>query len=164
MIRLIKIGFVILVVCSSAFAQDTVFVSQSVLSPGGGHFAGDTINIDATLGQPITGTLNGPDCILYAGFWVPGGCFFIPGDVNGSGSATGLDVVYAVNYFKGQGPPPPIICDCVATEYPFYGGGDANGDCHFSGLDVTYLVRYFKGLGPAPRPCLDCPPGGLLPK
>ena len=66
---------------------------------------------------------------------------YIVGDVNHSGSATGLDVTYLVRYFKG-GPPPPL---CING---FYVEADVNGSCTATGLDVTYLVRYFKG-GPA---------------
>jgi hypothetical protein len=161
--KMLLIIFALLTLSPYVFAQ-TTYLNWSVLAGGGGHFAGDTINIDATLGQPVIGKMTGSDYILYAGFWVPGGCFYKPGDVNGNSLTDGVDVVYAVNYLKGQGPPPPVICDCVVTEYPFYGGADANGDCHFNGLDVVYLVNYFKGMGPAPHPCPDCPPGGLLPK
>jgi subtilisin family serine protease len=65
-----------------------------------------------------------------------------PGDANGSGSATGLDVSFLVNYFKGRNSgPDPLLA------------GDANGSCTTTGPDVTYLVRYFKGIGPAPRRC-----------
>ena len=65
---------------------------------------------------------------------------YLPGDANGSGDVTGLDVVFLVRYFKGMGPAPdPLL------------RGDANGSCTATGLDVTYLVRYFKGIGPAPQ-------------
>ncbi|HBC46155.1 MAG TPA: hypothetical protein DEO84_03110 [candidate division Zixibacteria bacterium] len=63
---------------------------------------------------------------------------YLPGDANGSGTVSGLDVVFLIRFFKGLGPAPdPLL------------SGDANGSCTVSGLDVTYLVRYFKG-GPAP--------------
>jgi hypothetical protein len=65
-----------------------------------------------------------------------------PGDANGSGTTTGLDVSFLVNYFKGRNSgPDPLLA------------GDANGSCTTTGLDVTYLVRFFKGIGPAPRRC-----------
>jgi hypothetical protein len=58
----------------------------------------------------------------------------LPGDANGSGIVNGLDVVFLVNYLKGQGPAPdPIQL------------GDANGDCVTNGSDVVYMVNYFKG-------------------
>jgi hypothetical protein len=82
-------------------------------------------------------------------------CQYIPGDANGVGGFSGLDVTYSVRYFKG-GPLPPYSCDCP-PHGTWYVAGDVNGSCSFTGLDVTYMVRYFKG-GLAPIPCPDCPP------
>jgi hypothetical protein len=84
-----------------------------------------------------------------------GGCEYVPGDANNSHTFTGLDVTYAVRFFKG-GPFPPYSCDCP-PHGTWYVSGDVNGSCSFTGLDITYSVRYFKG-GPAPIPCSDCPP------
>jgi hypothetical protein len=86
-------------------------------------------------------------------------CNYVLGDANNSSTFTGLDVTYAVRYFKG-GPHPPLTCDCP-PHGTWYVAGDVNGSCSFSGLDVTYMVRYFKG-GPHPIACPDCPPPGLL--
>jgi hypothetical protein len=82
-------------------------------------------------------------------------CHYIPGDVNNSGVFNGIDVTYAVGYFKG-GPVPPYSCPCPPPNV-WYVAGDVNGSCVFNGIDVTYMVAYFKG-GPAPIPCPDCPP------
>ncbi|UCE67718.1 MAG: hypothetical protein JSU85_06850, partial [Candidatus Zixiibacteriota bacterium] len=79
----------------------------------------------------------------------------VTGDVNGSESYNGLDIIYAVNYFKG-GSPPPYDCECTAGN-TWYVVGDVNASCDFNGLDITYGVAYFKG-GPTPQPCADCPP------
>jgi hypothetical protein len=78
----------------------------------------------------------------------------VAGDANGSGSCTGLDVVFLQSYFKGQGPHPPDSCMC--GDNFLYHAADANGSCALTGLDLTYLVRYFKG-GPAPFFCPTCP-------
>lgn len=158
-----KIILLLMILAPPAFAQDAV-LNWSVIAPSGGHFQGDTINIDGTFGQPISGVMSGANIVLFAGFWVPGGCFYLPGDANGNGEFNGIDVVYAVNYLKGIGPAPPDTCDCVATGYPFYAAADANGNCVFNGIDVTYSVNYLKGIGDPPKFCEDCPPGGLLPK
>jgi hypothetical protein len=83
------------------------------------------------------------------------GCTYYLGDINASNSVNGLDVVYAVSYFKG-GPHPPYTCLCISGITPYL-QGDVNGSCTFDGLDVTYMVRYFKG-GPALEFCPDCPP------
>ncbi len=69
---------------------------------------------------------------------VEGHLVYIVGDVNHSGAANGLDVVYFVSYLKG-GPPPPLNVN------GFYPEADANGSCTVNGLDVTYMVSYFKG-------------------
>jgi hypothetical protein len=83
------------------------------------------------------------------------GCLYVPGDINNSNTFTGLDITYAVRFFKG-GPLPPYSCECPPG-HTWYVSGDVNGSCTFTGLDITYMVRYFKG-GPAPIPCPDCPP------
>ncbi len=66
--------------------------------------------------------------------------YFLPGDVNNSGSVDGVDVIYLVNYFKG-GPTPPE---------PFL-RADCNGSCDVSGLDVNYLLLYLRGSGNNPH-------------
>jgi len=95
--------------------------------------------------------------ILYTvtGGEIPSGCDYVAGDVNGSGVANGLDVVYLVAYLKG-GNEPPYSCLCGAHGDLFV-GADANGSCDINGLDVTYMINHFKG-GPAIIPCPDCPP------
>jgi hypothetical protein len=84
-----------------------------------------------------------------------GGCDYVVGDVNDSGTLNGLDVTYGVSYFKG-GAAPPYVCECTPGN-TWYVAGDVNGSCSYNGLDITYLVSYFKG-GSDPIPCGDCPP------
>jgi hypothetical protein len=88
------------------------------------------------------------------------GCVYTPGDINGNHSVNGVDVVYAVNYFKGSGPVPPVDChpNCPNVSNPFYAAGDVNGNCAFNGIDITYFVRYMEGQLPALLNCPDCPP------
>jgi hypothetical protein len=85
-------------------------------------------------------------------------CPYIPGDLNDSGVANGTDVVYAVNFLRGD---EPIFFDCnppcTGLPDPFYAALDVNGDCVANGIDITYMIRYFKG-GPALRFCPTCPP------
>jgi hypothetical protein len=80
---------------------------------------------------------------------------YVVGDVNGNLIFNGMDVVYAVDFFKG-GPPPPFSYDCPPHGV-LYVAGDVNASCSFNGLDITYMVAYFKG-GPYCHPCPDCPP------
>ncbi len=83
-------------------------------------------------------------------------CVYIYGDANSDGSFNGLDVIYSVNYFKGQGSPPPTDCYCGIRG--FYGANaDSNGDCLFNGMDVIYSVAALKGTGTMPAGCPDCP-------
>jgi hypothetical protein len=92
------------------------------------------------------------------------GCNYVAGDINGNGSANGIDVTFGVSYFKG-GTPPPVNCGnpvgpCPQAS-PFYAAGDVNGNCAFNGIDITFYVAYLKGLQPALRNCETCPPATL---
>jgi hypothetical protein len=119
-----------------------------------------------------TGTYNGaiiissndidqPVSVIDVLFEIEGICNYVPGDVNGSGEANGIDVTFMVTFFKGGNSPheecPP--CDTLGTNM-IYPQGDVNGNCSFNGIDVTYFVAYLKGLGPALRFCDSCPPAG----
>jgi len=89
-----------------------------------------------------------------------GGCSFVPGDINGNGSANGIDVTYGVSYLKG-GSAPKDSCDCPPLAFPFYAAMDVNGNCAANGIDITYFVSYLKGQQPSLLYCQDCPPAGL---
>jgi len=71
---------------------------------------------------------------------------YLPGDVNMVGgtwppSATGPDVTYLVNFFRGA----PTSHSCLLGG--FWCSADANGDCNIIGSDVTKLVNVFRGQG-----------------
>jgi hypothetical protein len=83
-------------------------------------------------------------------------CQYVVGDANSSGGFNGVDVVFAVSYFKG-GAAPAYECECTPG-HSWFVAGDVNASCNFNGVDVTYMVTYFKG-GPGPLPCPDCLPG-----
>jgi hypothetical protein len=83
-------------------------------------------------------------------------CIYVVGDINNNGVLNGVDLVYAVNYFKG-GPLPPYSCECTPGNEWFV-AGDVNGDCRFNGVDIIYCVNYFKGRYSVLMPCPDCPP------
>jgi hypothetical protein len=93
-----------------------------------------------------------------------GQCGYVVGDVNGSGSANGLDITYGVHYFK-VGEPPPQGCPCPCPpHYDFqYKTGDVNASCTYNGVDITYMVSWFKYLTNPLRPCPACPPLGWGP-
>jgi len=92
------------------------------------------------------------------------GCAYVPGDINGNGSANGIDVTYGVGYFKG-GSAPPIDCGSPVGPCPqgspFYAGGDVNGNCAFNGIDITFFVSYLKGGQPALLFCPSCSPAAI---
>ena len=91
-----------------------------------------------------------------------GGCTYMPGDINFNSDANGVDVTYGVNYFKGFGPPPPVLCaDCPDPGESLFGAGDVNANCEFNGVDITYFVNYLKGVGPALSFCASCPPSSM---
>lgn len=84
-------------------------------------------------------------------------CPYIPGDVNGNGQTNGIDVTFAVGYFKG-GAVPPIHCDMCPQPIPFYAAGDVNGNCVFNGQDITFMINFLGG-GPGQIEfCPSCPP------
>jgi hypothetical protein len=83
-------------------------------------------------------------------------CNYLLGDINGNSLINGIDVVYAVKYFKGGEQLPHYPCDCPPMEIPFFAVGDVNGDCAFNGPDITYMVNYFKG-GALFIQCHNCP-------
>ena len=103
--------------------------------------------------------LNSYDTWCQAG----GNCQYVPGDINGNGSANGIDVTFGVGYFKG-GNPPPIDCNppCTGVPDPFFAAGDVNGNCNFNGIDITFFVSYLKGGQPALLYCPGCPPARLV--
>jgi hypothetical protein len=98
------------------------------------------------------------DDIMLIAFPVSG-CDYVIGDINGNGSANGIDVTFGVAFFKG-GTPPPVDCNppCSGVPDPFYAAGDVNGNCAFNGIDITFYVAYLKGVQPALRSCEDCAP------
>jgi hypothetical protein len=85
-------------------------------------------------------------------------CHYIPGEINGDGQVNGLDVVYAVNYFKRSSPVPSIDCNCQGMTRPFYAAGDVNGSCTFNGMDIVFFINHLKGRHPRLRFCPSCPP------
>jgi hypothetical protein len=142
------------------------WISDTIFTQVGTLFIGVIPAPDARPGERGSVTAVGIDTMaieigsVTCEYIVPaGGCQYVPGDINGNGTANGIDIVYGVNYLKG-GPPPPIDCYpiCQIEPDPFYAAGDVNGNCAFNGIDITFFVRYLKGLEPSLRHCLDCHP------
>ncbi len=129
-----------------------------------------TLNASALVPGPYTGqiTLNSNDTgeplytipVNLLVTEISSGCIYVVGDVNNNSVFNGLDVTYAVSFFKG-GNAPSYSCECPPGGQSWYVAGDVNATCSFNGLDVTFMVTFFKG-GPGPTPCPDCPPVMLL--
>jgi len=86
---------------------------------------------------------------------------YLPGDINMSAgtwpsAATGPDVTYLVNYFRGVETSHSCLLD------GFWCSADANGDCNIIGSDVTKLVNVFRGEGSILY-CEDYPPAWPTP-
>jgi hypothetical protein len=132
-----------------------IIINTTGISPGIYY---DSVTV--TSNDPDSPTLHKPYLTITVHQNV--GCSYTPGDINGNHSVNGVDIVYAVNYFKGTGPNPPIDCypDCPLPllPNPFFAAGDVNGNCAFNGVDITFFVRYLKGQVPSLLYCTDCPP------
>jgi hypothetical protein len=148
-----------------------LFISPSAdtISPGDSLIAQATldsrfIGADTYLGQIVINS-NDPDSptgtipVVFLVYAIGPGCSYTIGDINGNGTANGIDVVYGVSYFKG-GALPPVSCDCPGHG-PLFVAGDVNANCIFNGIDITFYVGYLKGSQPALRACPDCLPGML---
>ena len=67
----------------------------------GFHDAGDAqgIDLDGTIGQSITGTISIPDQYLTQGFQQPDDYTPCPGDVNGDGLVSTVDILDVLGYY-----------------------------------------------------------------
>jgi hypothetical protein len=101
-------------------------------------------------------------CLTLTGTWHEGetcpefdcsgpSCYeYLPGDVNMSvgnwpPAASGQDVTYLVNRFRGL--PTSVPCFLDGDLGLFWASADANGDCQIIGSDVTKLVNVFRNIG-----------------
>jgi hypothetical protein len=150
---------IILLIATAIFAQ-TYQIDWYVIGSGGGHSESGAYSIDGTIGQPIVGVSSSANYRIEAGFWVgagaPMGYEYLPGDVNMYGgtwppAATGPDVTYLVNFFRGL----PTSHSCLLDG--FWCSADANGDCNIIGSDVTKRINVARGIGSIDY-CPDYPP------
>jgi hypothetical protein len=118
---------------------------------------------DGFIANHIENVIVNPNEVTQLNIYIDELCDCIMGDMNADGIFNGLDIIYAVNYFKGSSAIPAFPC-YSDMQYPFeflFVAGDVNGSCVFNGIDLTYMVGYLKG-GPAPIESA-CLPNGALP-
>ncbi len=99
----------------------------------------DVFFIMSSVGQSVTGNMQGDNYILVAGFWTG---YYKSGDVNADGVIDLGDVLYLINYLYKNGPAP----DPLET-------GDANCDGVIDLGDLLYLINYLYKGGPPPLHC-----------
>jgi len=165
-----------------SFTEDECFSSIPELFYPGSFFLGNLIgrvkpDINQVVSTPIefynddqylayTGLANLPffePVMISADVTILGASEFayLPGDINMAGgvwppAATGPDVTYLVNFFRGMESSQP----CYLGE--LWASADVNADCNVIGSDVTRLVRFFSGQG-AVSFCADYPPSWPTP-
>ncbi len=101
----------------------------------------DVYTVKSSLGQSITGDMQGGGYVLTGGFWA-GFTYFLAGDVTNDGVVDLGDVVYLINYLFRGGSPPQI-----------WATGDLNCDGVIDVGDVVFLINYLYRDGPAPPLC-----------
>jgi hypothetical protein len=132
----------------AGYSEDGLAVT---IGPFSAESRGKTICIDSSfyynggvwkwvLSEPseVIPSWDGPHCYRVE-------CCERPGDIDDSGSSTLdiSDIVYAVEYMYGGGPPPP----CPEQM-------DVNGSGGIPDIsDLVYLVNYMFSGGPPPQPC-----------
>jgi len=161
----VKYILILIVVVPSILFAQTYQIDWYVIGSGGGTVESESYEISGTIGQPIVGVTSSENYTIEAGFWVGAGgenvYEYLPGDVNMSGggwpaTATGPDVTYLVNFFRGA------LTSHACYLDGFWASADANGDCNIIGSDVTKLVNVFRGLGSILY-CIDYPPAWPTP-
>ena len=60
-------------IAAGVLANGTSGIDWWVFGSGGGQASGGNVTLDATLGQPVTGTSSGGSISLEAGYWVGAG-------------------------------------------------------------------------------------------
>jgi len=136
-----------ILVYESAIEDNCATGSLICNPPSGSLFEVDASTVTC-IGLDSSG--NADTCAFTVTVIVTGeGYEYLPGDVNMSGGAwpplaTGPDVTYLVNYFRGI--PTSIPCNFDGNLGLFWCSADANGDCSLIGSDVTKLVNFFRGI------------------
>jgi hypothetical protein len=116
-------------------------IEKDVLNGGIKEISSDAYSAWSSVGQAVTGNMEGGEYILMGGFW-SAFTYFVSGDANNDEMVNSADVVYLINYLYIDGPPPVALPS-----------GDVNCDGKIDASDVVYLINYLFIHGPAPKMC-----------
>jgi len=137
---LLFMGFFILLVYLSQLSWGSGYkIDWDNLNNGIQPESSDVYSIMSSVGQSVTGMMQGGGYILVGGYWTG---YYTSGDVNCSGLVELGDVVFLITYLYKGGPPPSL-----------WETGDVNCDGVIDLGDVVYLITYLYKSGPPPRHC-----------
>jgi len=112
---------------------------------------------DITVVDVVLGV--GVETLLDMEMEVWGGCSYVIGDYNCSGTFNIADVVEAFSRLKTGLPEPCYVCECPSGDGNYWAVAmDVNNSCTFNVADVTTAFSYLKTGAPELEPCESCPP------
>jgi hypothetical protein len=133
--------FFFLVFLSQPCWADAYKIEKDILNEGIQGISSGAYSVWSSVGQPVTGNMQGGEYVLMGGFW-SALTYFVAGDANNDETVNASDVVYLINYLFIGGPPPVVLPS-----------GDVNCDGKINASDVVYLINYLFIRGPAPEMC-----------
>jgi len=140
---LLRLGIALLFLTSLSqpCRADAYRIDWNNLNNGIQPESSDVYFVKSSLGQSVTGNMQGGGYVLTGGFWA-GFTHFLAGDANNDGVVDLGDVVFLINYLYRGGIPPRI-----------WASGDVNCDVVIDLGDVVFLINYLFKNGPAPPMC-----------
>ena len=92
-----------------------------------------------------------------------GGCNYVIGDYNGSGTFNVADITDGFSKLKTGLPEPAQLCECPPGSGNFWAVAmDVNNSCSFNVADIISAFSKLKTGSPELIPCSQCPPEGRL--
>jgi hypothetical protein len=137
---LLLVGFFVLLFSTSQLSWGSGYVIDwDNLNNGIRPESSDVYFIMSSVGQSVTGSMQGGGYVLVAGFWTG---YYKSGDVTYDGKVDLGDVVFLINYLYRGGQPPSL-----------WETGDVTCDGVIDLGDVVYLINYLFRNGPPPLHC-----------
>jgi len=137
---LLSVGFFMLLFSFSQLSWAGGYVIDwDNLNNGIQPVSSDMYFIMSSIGQAVTGSMQGDNYILVTGFWAG---YYKSGDVNADGVIDLGDLLHLISYlFKGGPAPHPLEA------------GDINCDGVIDLGDLLYMINYLYRGGPPPLHC-----------